>query len=269
MSNILLSVSKTDANPWCFCLFAAIATIVPPLIADFYPDWERNVAYGVYFLAIPLGSALGYGIGAILGSTFGWRVAFFIVGVPGVIVAVCILFISNPVRGINDPEDVSKPLLKKGSTWKSKSSSSGNLSSEDAAPVDGGQIEEENLKMDTKNHARVEGGNRDSYTLDAYSNSTDMESAGACKSPKDVDLTGETEVSSSQNSQDRLDKEAEEDADKPAGCCRCCRCKCCCGCGAFCSFFRDVGVILSNPIFMVSTIGYASQTFALGGLADW
>ena len=83
------------------------------MIADFYPQAERNVAYGIYYLAIPIGGALGFGIGALLGSAFGWRVAFFCCGLPGVVVAVFILRICNPVRGINDPAGVNidTPLL--------------------------------------------------------------------------------------------------------------------------------------------------------------
>lgn len=42
---------------------AAYGTIAPPLLSDFYPPIDRNVMYGVYYLAIPLGGALGFGIG--------------------------------------------------------------------------------------------------------------------------------------------------------------------------------------------------------------
>jgi MFS family permease len=84
------------------------------MISDFYPQHERNVGYGIYYLAIPLGGALGFGIGALLGSAFGWRVAFFGCGIPGIFVAIAVLRICNPSRGVNDPlpeNSVRSPLL--------------------------------------------------------------------------------------------------------------------------------------------------------------
>lgn len=81
---------------------AAYGTIAPPMLSDFYPDRERNVVYGIYYLAIPVGGALGYGVGAVLGSLFGWRVAFLACGVPGILLGTMVLRLNNPVRGIND-----------------------------------------------------------------------------------------------------------------------------------------------------------------------
>ena len=86
---------------------AAYGTIAPPMIFDFYPTPDRNVAYGVYYLAIPVGAALGFGVGGLLASLFGWRWAFVGCGIPGILVAITIMRINNPVKGINDikPED--------------------------------------------------------------------------------------------------------------------------------------------------------------------
>ena len=41
------------------------------MLTDFYPAVERNVVFGSYYLAIPVGAALGFGIGAGLGGAFG------------------------------------------------------------------------------------------------------------------------------------------------------------------------------------------------------
>ena len=41
---------------------------------------ERNIVYGIYYLAIPIGAAFGFIIGGAIGGKFGWRVAFFIIG---------------------------------------------------------------------------------------------------------------------------------------------------------------------------------------------
>jgi MFS family permease len=84
---------------------AAYATIGPPMISDFFPHRDRNVAFGIYYLAIPIGAALGFGIGAVLGAAFSWRVAFLAVGIPGVVAAITVLRCNDPVPGINDEEE--------------------------------------------------------------------------------------------------------------------------------------------------------------------
>jgi MFS transporter, Spinster family, sphingosine-1-phosphate transporter len=81
---------------------AAYATVAPPMISDFYPHVDRNIAFGIYYLAIPVGSALGFGIGSVLGALFSWRVAFLAVGLPGVILSISVLFCNDPVPGLND-----------------------------------------------------------------------------------------------------------------------------------------------------------------------
>lgn len=81
---------------------AAYATVAPPMISDFYPHADRNIAFGIYYLAIPVGSALGFGIGSVLGALFSWRVAFLAVGFPGVILSVTVLFCNDPYPGLND-----------------------------------------------------------------------------------------------------------------------------------------------------------------------
>ena len=62
---------------------AAYVVIATPMIADFFPSKERNVALGVFCAAVPLGAALGYALGGSLGHAFGWRAAFLFCGIPG------------------------------------------------------------------------------------------------------------------------------------------------------------------------------------------
>jgi hypothetical protein len=81
---------------------AAYGTIAPPMLSDFYPVNERNIMYGIYYLAVPVGGALGFIIGAGVGSAYGWRVAFYACGAPGLFVAVMVLKLKNPPSGIND-----------------------------------------------------------------------------------------------------------------------------------------------------------------------
>eukprot|EP01035_Chromulina_nebulosa_P021410 gene21410-27735_t len=57
------------------------------------------------------GGALGYAIGAVIGSAFSWRIAFIVCGGPGIIAAITTLTINDPVRGINDIADNSEKSL--------------------------------------------------------------------------------------------------------------------------------------------------------------
>eukprot|EP00743_Colponemidia_sp_Colp-15_P006894 GILK01007441.1.p1 GENE.GILK01007441.1~~GILK01007441.1.p1 ORF type:complete len:448 (+),score=60.90 GILK01007441.1:114-1457(+) len=78
---------------------AAYATIAPALLSDFYPAAQRNKILSYFYLAIPVGAAIGYGVGAGLAAAFDWRVAFVAVGVPGVLVSFAVLTIKEPERG--------------------------------------------------------------------------------------------------------------------------------------------------------------------------
>ncbi|MCA3011393.1 MAG: MFS transporter [Myxococcaceae bacterium] len=91
---------------------AAYATLAPSLLADFYPPEKRNRAFTVFYVAIPVGSALGFAVGGLLGAHWGWRAAFYAVGLPGLAVAALALLMKDPVRGAFDdvaPREVSFP----------------------------------------------------------------------------------------------------------------------------------------------------------------
>lgn len=90
---------------------AAYTTIVPPMIADFYPPHERNAAFTIFGLTMPFGGAIGYAIGAVLGEAAGWRAAFFACGAPGLLAALLIMFINDPFRGINDADATAEQEL--------------------------------------------------------------------------------------------------------------------------------------------------------------
>jgi MFS family permease len=78
---------------------ASYGVIAPALIADLFPVEKRGRAMGVYYLALPLGGALGYGIGGWIGDHWGWSRAFLVVGLPGLVAAVAGLMIHDPGRG--------------------------------------------------------------------------------------------------------------------------------------------------------------------------
>jgi MFS family permease len=90
---------------------AAYATITPSLIADFYPRERRNTILTIYYVAIPVGAALGFTLGGLLGASLGWRAAFLVCGLPGILVALLALSIKDPGRGVFDERGASAPAL--------------------------------------------------------------------------------------------------------------------------------------------------------------
>ncbi|HEX6967054.1 MAG TPA: MFS transporter [Gemmatimonadaceae bacterium] len=84
---------------------AAYATIAPALLADFFPIQRRARAFAIFFAATPVGAALGYVLGGTVGAHFGWRAAFFVAGVPGLLLAVLAFALHDPPRGAQDGVD--------------------------------------------------------------------------------------------------------------------------------------------------------------------
>lgn len=81
---------------------AAYGTIAPALLADQFPIEKRGRVLSFFFMAIPVGSALGYILGGLVDQHFGWRAAFWIAGTPGVLLAILVMFVYDPPRGQND-----------------------------------------------------------------------------------------------------------------------------------------------------------------------
>lgn len=85
------------------------------LISDYFPKKERATALGFYSLGISFGSLFGILLGGVLAATFGWRWAFVIVGVPGILLALIVkATLREPKRGgmefIRASADVSKGM---------------------------------------------------------------------------------------------------------------------------------------------------------------
>lgn len=66
---------------------ASFGTLAPAYLADILPLGRRSRALGVFYVAIPLGSALAYLAGGFIGGHFGWRPAFLLGGLPGLLLA--------------------------------------------------------------------------------------------------------------------------------------------------------------------------------------
>lgn len=70
------------------------------MIADLYPAKQRATALGFYSLGIPVGLMFGLFVGGWINELFGWRAAFFIVGVPGLLLTLVMRFtVREPLRG--------------------------------------------------------------------------------------------------------------------------------------------------------------------------
>jgi MFS family permease len=82
---------------------ASLGIYAPALLSDFYPEEQRNRILTIFYTAIPVGAALGYLIGEIIGSNYSWRMPFYVSAVPGLTIAllmVCLL--REPVRGASE-----------------------------------------------------------------------------------------------------------------------------------------------------------------------
>ncbi len=88
---------------------ASYATIAPTLVADLFPVERRGRMLSIFYLGLPVGSALGILLGGPLGEQFGWRVPFMIAGVPGFLLAMIFWFLPEPVRGQSEAAVASPP----------------------------------------------------------------------------------------------------------------------------------------------------------------
>ena len=73
------------------------------LIADYFPVSGRASALGIYALGIPIGILFGNFAGGWIDQYFGWRNAFMLVGIPGIVLAIILkLTIKEPPRGYSE-----------------------------------------------------------------------------------------------------------------------------------------------------------------------
>jgi MFS family permease len=84
------------------------------LISDYFPPKERGVGLALYSLGVPIGSMLGAFLGQRIASAYSWRVAFYAVGLPGILIAlVMYLVVREPRRGqldaVADGRDAHEP----------------------------------------------------------------------------------------------------------------------------------------------------------------
>jgi len=106
--SLMTALSGLAANFWQLAV-ARIGVGVgeagcsPPahsLISDFFSREERATAMAIYTTGVPLGTMFGFLAGGWINEFFGWRIAFFVVGVPGLLLALFVRFaLREPPRG--------------------------------------------------------------------------------------------------------------------------------------------------------------------------
>lgn len=83
---------------------ATFGTIGPAWISDLVPRERRARALMVFYVATPVGAALGYLMGGVVGARWGWREAFLVAGLPGLVLAAALLGLREPARGATEPQ---------------------------------------------------------------------------------------------------------------------------------------------------------------------
>ncbi len=78
---------------------ASCAPAATSLISDLFPEEKRARAMSIFMLGLPVGIALSFWVSGTVAQTYGWRAAFFVAGVPGILLAAAAMFIREPARG--------------------------------------------------------------------------------------------------------------------------------------------------------------------------
>lgn len=82
------------------------------MIADYFPHGRRATALAIYSSGVPVGILFGLAVGGAINQAFDWRVAFMVVGLPGLLLALVMLFtVKEPPREAAPPGDGRQPSL--------------------------------------------------------------------------------------------------------------------------------------------------------------
>ena len=85
---------------------ASCAPAATSLIGDLFAANWRSKALSIFMLGLPVGVALSFAVSGTIAKDYGWRAAFFVAGVPGILCAIAVLFIREPKRGAAEIHDI-------------------------------------------------------------------------------------------------------------------------------------------------------------------
>ena len=85
---------------------ASCAPAATSLIGDLFPAERRAKALSIFMLGLPVGIALSFAVSGTIAKSYGWRAAFFVAGIPGLILAIAVLFVKEPKRGGKETHDI-------------------------------------------------------------------------------------------------------------------------------------------------------------------
>ncbi|CAN5142010.1 MFS transporter [soil metagenome] len=95
---------------------ASCAPAATSLIGDLFPPNSRAKALSIFMLGLPVGVALSFAVSGTVAKEYGWRAAFFVAGVPGILCAIAVLFIREPKRGASEIHNIGSQT-RAGSTY--------------------------------------------------------------------------------------------------------------------------------------------------------
>lgn len=85
---------------------ASCAPAASSLIGDLFPARGRGRAMSVFMLGLPVGIALSFAASGVIARAYGWRAAFYLAGLPGLLCALAVLFVREPQRGESEAHGV-------------------------------------------------------------------------------------------------------------------------------------------------------------------
>ena len=102
---------------------ATFVTITPAFVSDLFAEHKRGRIMAIFYVAIPVGTAIGYLVGGALGHAYGWRMPFYVCAGPGVLLGLLLLLVPEPQRGAQDTIEQTHErtsvvgLMKNGAFW--------------------------------------------------------------------------------------------------------------------------------------------------------
>ena len=85
---------------------ASCAPAATSLIGDLFPANRRAKALSVFMLGLPIGIALSFAVSGTIARSYGWRPAFYVAGIPGLLCALAVLLIREPQRGATEVQKI-------------------------------------------------------------------------------------------------------------------------------------------------------------------